>query len=127
MDLPKLQRRLKRSKLVLGNVADTVGTFFEKHNPAPFGAVSYDLDFYSSTVNALRILDAKSNQVLPRVICYFDDTLGDVEFHNDFTGERLAIQEFNDCHSSVKLSPIYYLRATPAAPADPFRHDVGRG
>jgi hypothetical protein len=123
MDVPKLRARLKRSTLILGNVTDTLGTFFEKHNPGPVGAVSQDLDYYSSTVTALKLFDAEVTRFLPRVICYFDDTIGgDVEFYNDFTGERLAIREFNEVHSSVKLSPVYYLSAAPFAPT--WHHQI---
>lgn len=114
MDVPELHKRLKRSTLVLGNVTETLSGFFDKYNPAPVGAVSQDLDYYSSTVTALKLFDADSIHFLPRVICYFDDTIGgDVEFYNDFTGERLAINEFNESHGSVKLSPVYYLSAVP--------------
>jgi hypothetical protein len=117
MDVPELRKRLKRSTLVLGNVTDTLSTFFDKYNPAPIGAASQDLDYYSSTVAALKLFDANNTHFLPRVVFYFDDMMGgDVEFYNDFTGQRLAISEFNDFHSSAKLSPVYYLSARPSAP-----------
>jgi len=123
MDVPKLQQRLKRSRLVLGNVAEKVNTFFEDHHPAPIGAISFDLDFYSSTVDALRLLDTgEDGHFLPRMFCYFDDTLGEIELYSDFAGERLAIQEFNECHPGKKLSPAYYLRAVPMAPA--WHHQI---
>ncbi len=114
MDVPALQARLRRSKLVLGNVAETFGSFFENYAPAPIGAVSQDLDFYSSTVAALKLFDADHNRFLPRIACYFDDTVGnDIEFYNDYTGERLAIHEFNATHADAKFSPAYYLLAAP--------------
>jgi len=118
MDVPVLKARLKRAKLVLGDVNDTVAGFFKGYNPAPIGAISQDLDFYSSTVAALKLLDAPQTHFLPRVFCYFDDTIGgETELYGDFTGQRLAIHEFNDSHSRAKLTPIYYMRARPAAPA----------
>jgi len=117
MDVADLKKNLKRSTLVLGNVADTVGTFIEQYNPAPIGAVSQDLDYYSSTMAAFKLFDADNTRFLPRVICYFDDTIGgDAELYNDFTGERLAIHEFNATHSMAKMSPAYYLTAMPLAP-----------
>jgi hypothetical protein len=123
MNVPELRKRLKRSTLVLGNVTETLGTFFDQYNPAPIGAVSQDLDYYSSTVTALKLFDAENTRFLPRVFCYFDDTVGgDVELYNDFTGERLAIHEFNESHHSTKLSPVYYLTAIPAAPA--WHHQI---
>ena len=94
-------------------MAETSKTFFAKYDPAPIGAVSHDLDFYSSTMEALKLFDAPDRYLLPRVFCYFDDvTGGDVELYNDHTGERLAIHDFNNGHSDRKLSPAYYLQAT---------------
>lgn len=116
MNVPVLQAHLKRAKLVLGNVSDTVGGFFKEFNPAPIGAVSQDLDFYSSTMAAFKLFEADSAHFLPRVFCYFDDTIGrETQLFGDFTGERLAIHDFNEGHAKVKLTPIYYLRASPAA------------
>lgn len=116
MDVPKLQARLKRAKLILGNVTSTLKEFFAEYNPAPVGAVSHDLDFYSSTVTALQLFETGSTHFLPRVFCYFDDVIGgETELFGDFTGQRLAIRDFNDSHSKIKLTPIYYLRTNPAA------------
>jgi hypothetical protein len=47
------QKRLTIGKLVLGNVKDTCKTFFVDYDPAPIGCVFHDLDFYSSTRDAL--------------------------------------------------------------------------
>src|SRR5262249_32561454 len=63
---------------------------------------------YSSTVNALRVLDADHTMLLPRVHCHFDDVLGFT--FGDCNGERLAIAEFNAQHDLRKLSPIYGLK-----------------
>ena len=110
MDVPELSKRLKRSTLVLGNVTDTLSTFFEKYNPAPIAAASQDLDYYSSTVTALKLFDADNMHFLPRVICYFDDTIGsELELYSDFTGQRLAIHEFNRENENIKLGFPYYL------------------
>jgi hypothetical protein len=118
MNVPLLKSRLKRARLVLGNVVDTVGEFFKEYNPAPIGAVSQDMDFYSSTVAALKLFDAPRAHFLPRLFCYFDDTIGgETELYGDFTGQRLAIHEFNNGHTDAKLTPIYYLRASPGAPS----------
>src|SRR5258708_3636122 len=58
MNVPLLKSRIKRAKLVLGNVSDTVSGFFKEYSPAPIGAVSLDLDFYSSTAAALKLFEA---------------------------------------------------------------------
>jgi hypothetical protein len=102
-----LESRLKRASLRLGLVRDTVSSFLDE-KPAPIGFVSIDLDYYSSTRDALTILNAGNEQLLPRVVCYFDDIMG-MSF-NDFAGERLAIHEFNESNRMSKLSPIYGLR-----------------
>lgn len=110
MDLKVLQSRLRGAKLVLGDVADTLATFFNKYKPAPIGAISFDLDFYSSTKSALAVFRGQYQHLLPRVFCYFDDTIGsEVEVYNDFTGQRLAIHEFNLENDSIKLGFPYCL------------------
>jgi hypothetical protein len=45
-----------------------------------------------------------------------------VELYNDFTGARLAINEFNGLHHRAKLSPVYYLSAVPSPP--PWHHQI---
>jgi hypothetical protein len=110
MDVKALEARLKHAKLILGNVSDTVEGFFEANKPAPIGAISFDLDFYSSTKDALAILKGLHTFLLPRIFCYFDDTIGsDLELYSDFTGQRLAIHEFNRENESIKLGVPYYL------------------
>jgi hypothetical protein len=110
MDRPSLERRLKRTKLVIGDIRDTCTTFFQVYNPAPVGCVLHDLDFYSSTRDALTLFDSQSSHFLPRVFMYFDDIIGDDTWLcNEFTGERLAIQEFNQEHRSKKICKNYYV------------------
>lgn len=69
----------------------------------------YDLDFYSSTIAALKMLEADEKYYLPGAFCYFDDTMcgTEVELHNDYTGERLAIEEFNQSHKTEELAIAY--------------------
>lgn len=110
MDVPRLQSRLKTSKLVLGDVRETVGTFLEEYKPHPIGAVLFDLDFYSSTAGALKLFECDENYFLPRLFCYFDDVTGsEVELYNDYTGTLLAINEFNHDHEKKKLAKAYHL------------------
>jgi hypothetical protein len=115
MDQEALRAKLKRSTLVLGDVATTAVQFFADHDPAPVGAVAHDLDFYSSTVNGLKAFDAPAERLMPRVFCYFDDTMGDSEqLYSEFTGERLAIEDFNRSHEQRKIGIPFYLRARQA-------------
>lgn len=108
MDREKLLRRLTRTRLIIGDVRDSVRDFFAREKPAPLGAVIFDLDLYSSTTAALKILDTAPEHTLPRLRCYFDDMYGyDDTLFNDCTGVRLAIDEFNRNHqaNAVRLSP----------------------
>ena len=107
MDEHQLRARLKRAHLKLGLVEHTVPEFV-RTSFAPVAFVSIDLDLYSASKEALALLDADPAKLLPRVFCYFDDIMG--HGYNDFTGERLAIHEFNAEHGLRKLSPIYGLK-----------------
>jgi hypothetical protein len=107
MDFAKLQRRLKRAKLHLGQVQDTIQEFVASQ-PAPIAFVAFDLDLYTSTKCALRLFEADQKLLLPRIHCYFDDILGYT--FNDFAGELLAISEFNACHDKRKISKVNGLR-----------------
>jgi hypothetical protein len=106
-----LERKFKRAKLIIGDVKNTCATFFHDYSPAPIGCMFYDLDFYSSTADALTIFDVEPSHFLPRVFVYFDNIIGDdVWLCNDYTGERLSIAEFNEIHRTKKISKNHYLR-----------------
>jgi hypothetical protein len=107
MDADALRGRLHGAQLLLGPVADTVGGFVEGR-PAPIGFISFDMDMYSSTVDAFTVFERSLDILMPRVVCYFDDIIA--FSHSDFTGERLAISEFNERHDLRKISRIYGLR-----------------
>jgi hypothetical protein len=110
MDPEALRAKLRSAKLILGNISDTARRFLHDHDPAPIGAVIHDFDFYSSTAAALAMFDEDQRHFLPRVFCYFDDITGtESSLYNDYTGERLAIHEFNRAHELKKLSPAYHL------------------
>jgi hypothetical protein len=107
MDFERLTARLKRAQLKLGLVEETVAGFLDSR-PAPIGFISFDLDFYSSTRQAMPMLEADADLLLPRIYCYFDDVMGFT--FSEHNGERLAISEFNADHEMRKISPIYGLR-----------------
>jgi hypothetical protein len=107
MDRARLESALTRAALVLGRVEDTVPAFIAS-DPAPVAFVSFDLDLYSSTRDALALFRAEHRHLLPRVSTYFDDIFG--YSYNDFCGERLAIREFNDQNDKRKVCPIEGLR-----------------
>jgi hypothetical protein len=119
MNVEELRSRLTEAGLVLGDIADTVPTFVDTHDPAPVAFVAIDLDYYSSTVDALRIFDVPESKVLPRVLCYFDDVVGeDHVLQNDLVGELLAIREFNLDRKECKILPVNGLSAKRVLPAD---------
>ena len=99
MDEAALRAKLgPRTTLTIGDVAETaVSTAIA----APLGFVSMDLDLYSSTAHALRILQRPDVPRLRRVALYFDD-VEDVYCHR-WAGELLAIHEFNEISRAVKI------------------------
>ncbi|MGA8028865.1 MAG: hypothetical protein WB992_17120 [Bryobacteraceae bacterium] len=110
-----LRSRLdERTKLILGPVADTVPKFVQDVQTSPIGFLSMDLDLYSSTTEALKVLTLPGKKTLKRVPVYFDDVA--LEWNHRFAGELLAIDEFNQANKSVKIDRwrgIEYDRAFP--------------
>jgi hypothetical protein len=107
MEIEKLTASLTKAKLVLGFVERTVQEFLAS-GPTPVGFISFDLDYYSSTKAAFQVLEADYTYLMPRVHCHFDDIIGYT--YSEFTGERLAISEFNQSHETRKISPIFGLK-----------------
>jgi hypothetical protein len=104
MDEAALRARLQRAKLVLGPVAETVPRWLAEPHP-PIAFCAFDLDYYSSTRDALRLLEADTSRLLPRVACYFDDVLA--YGWSEFVGVRAAIAEFNASHERRKVGSVY--------------------
>jgi len=111
MEREQLAKRLRYSKLLLGDVKDTLPQFMAQEDVAPIGFVSFDFDYYTSTKIALapfRSIDP--DRVLPRMFCYFDDIMSDLTndllIECDYVGEMLAIREFNDETPDAKIAPI---------------------
>jgi hypothetical protein len=111
MDEDQLRARLKSAQLHIGDISRT-GPGYLATNPAPIGFISFDMDYYSATVSAFDALfSADPSRFLPRVFCYFDDTIGrHDEYLCSFAGELLAISEFNDRSQHRKLDKIHGLR-----------------
>lgn len=118
MDVEKLKRRLTpRTQLILGDVAETVDRFVEEVQDAPLGFASFDLDLYSSTRAALRIISHEKRRILMNVPLYFDDIAFLV--NHRFAGELLAIEEFNE-EGNVKIDRWYGIRNNRPFPERPF-------
>lgn len=107
MDRDMLAARLHRANLHIGLI-DTTIPAFRCADFAPVAFMSFDLDSYTSTRQALQLLTTEADRFLPRVPCYFDDIMG--YFGNDYAGERLAITEFNADQPLRKLSPQHGLK-----------------
>lgn len=107
MDQEALESRLDRAELILGDVDRTVPVFLES-GPPPVGFISFDLDYYSSTRDALCLLDGDAAAFLPRILCYFDD----VNFYpwGDSLGARLAIRDFNQERQTRKIDALHGMR-----------------
>src|SRR5579875_438561 len=82
-----LQSRLRRSKLVLGDVGKTQKEFFEKFSPAPVGAILNDLDLWSSIADSLRIFETDPESFLPRVFLY--SPIGSGRFRRPYQSQAL--------------------------------------
>lgn len=115
MDVDGLKSRLQRAHLVLGDVKETVPAWAAAGH-APLAFAAFDLDFYSSTMQAFRIFDGPASSRLPRVMAYFDDMIHPPgALLNEYVGEELAIREFNEKSATMKICKIRglsYIRAS---------------
>jgi hypothetical protein len=118
VDPAQVRQRLKRSQLIIGEVGTTTIEFLES-GIAPIGFVSFDLDYYSSTIKAFSIFNGPISTRLPRVFCYFDDLIWPQRAcYSEFAGEYLAINEFNLAKKSKKIAKwphLGWMRDHPAA------------
>jgi hypothetical protein len=109
MDFARLQSSLPPNvTLEIGELAQTAPKWLARQSAkSPIGYVAVDLDYYSSTVVALKVLAAAPELYLPFVVTYFDDIVFDE--HNDACGELLAIKEFNAAHPNRHLQQPAFL------------------
>lgn len=77
--------------LIIGDVREKVEDFLVNLSPAaPLGFFTVDVDYYSSAVGCLQVLDGPAEKYLPHFWAYFDDiTLASA---NHWCGELLAIE-----------------------------------
>lgn len=107
MDVAALKARLCSAQLLLGNVAETIPEFLKRADVPPIGFISFDLDYYSSTAAAFKIFEGAQSSRLPRACCYFDDIVWpEAACHSDYTGELLAIAEYNASHETCKVAKV---------------------
>jgi hypothetical protein len=96
------------AELIIGAIAETVAPFLETvTSTAPLGYVVLDVDYYSSSIDCLRVFTGSPDKYLPNVLLFADDiTFLD---HNDWQGELLALTEFNGQHEKRKISRLNHL------------------
>ena len=103
-DLEKLRNNIKTSTLVIGDIKDTVKTFFDDYEPPIIGFISFDLHYYTSTLSAFEIFNFSQSNYLPRVECYMDDVSSFNELSaSKGTGVLRAIEEFNERENNKKI------------------------
>jgi hypothetical protein len=110
MDFDSLHAALdSQTKLILGPIEKTIPEFLEQDfQSCPIAFISIDVDYYSSTVEALNVLSMEPNQYLSRVSIYLDD-LEDMS-HNSWCGELAAINEFSAKNEFRKIEKHAFLR-----------------
>ena len=96
MDQLELKSKLKTANLIIGNVRETVNSIdsYVDFQKSPLGFISFDVDYYSSTRDALSILQFDT---IPRAILFFDDVVStDLRYMCPDIGQLAAINEFNE-------------------------------
>ena len=113
MNVEKLRAALpSNAQLIIGEVAQTVPRFLQTLSSAePIAYVVFDVDYYSSTRDALGVLqDSEPAKYLPITLGYFDDIALDA--HNSYCGQLLAIDEFNRASALRKIERPQFLDAS---------------
>ena len=111
VDREALARSLpSNAQLLVGNLDEPIPAFLETvTGDAPIGFISIDVDYYSSTKQALQICAAhQPTKFLPTTFIYLDDVTKDE--HNRWCGELLAVHEFNDAHALRKIEQFAFLK-----------------
>lgn len=109
------QRIVGKAELIFRDIEDTIDDFTKTLTPdAPLGFVSIDVDIYSGTKSALRCLLGPPDRYNPAVSFYFDDI--SFFFANEWCGELLAINEFNEENEHRKLGVDRSAQARPPSP-----------
>jgi len=100
-DKQELEKRIT-SKIFYGDIKDTFEDFI-KTDPEKIVSIFIDLDLYTSTKKFLNQLQKFKHYLSPRVYCYFDDVFHPSHYINEHNGELLAIKEFNDENTDIKI------------------------
>lgn len=120
MDQKKLENNLSFSNLVIGEIQSTIDTFINDKLTFPIGFISFDLDYYSSTLESFKIFKVSENLLLPRVECYMDDISStELLVASEGTGVLKAISDFNqgigEEKKIFKREGMSHLRSIPSS------------
>ena len=109
------------AKLILGDISNSIEDFVTFCD-SPIGFVSIDVDYYSSTLDCLKLFKLSPENYLPYVFTYFDDVYN-ID-HNEFCGELLAINEFNLRNQQRKINKATLLNTTRIFRRSPWTHQI---
>ena len=91
------------AELIIGDVRDTMpGYARDFDSSAPLAYVSIDVDYYTSTVSSFPLFEMAPENYLPAMPLHVDDAHTIITY-SPWTGESLALQEFNDTHEMRKF------------------------
>ena len=65
--------------------------------------IGVDLAWQSEKNSSAVAISKLENNLTPRVTCYFDDVIPDKHYVNEHNGVLLAIKEFNNESSNIKI------------------------
>lgn len=102
-DRPSLMKALDgRAQIIWGDINQTVDGFTASvDSSCPIGFISVDVDIYSGTKAALRLMTGTPDKYIPAISMYFDDV--SFFFANRWAGELAAIAEFNEENEHRKI------------------------
>lgn len=114
------------ASLLVGDVSDAMPELERNFANAPLAFASFDVDLYSSTKRALRVLNMPANCYLPVVPATFDDS-DTCLTHSSWCGEPAAVREFNEVNTLRKIDakPTFDLRKFYACQI--FDHPIRQG
>ena len=97
------------AEVVYGPISECVSQLDEMLQTGDhIGFISIDVDYWSSTVDCLKIFSNENLKFLPSTPVYFDD-VNNID-HHPYAGELLAIKEFNRLNDTKKIVKMNQLR-----------------
>jgi hypothetical protein len=104
-DYEALQKTLPdHCTLVIGPIEETIESFCaNRMSPdSPLAFISFDMDYYSSTMQSLRVMENPPDHYLPVMPIWVDDSY--IHFmQSRYAGEALALRDFNGTHELRKF------------------------